>query len=301
MVRETEFKQLKKCHVDDAPAVTKEVSPGRDEADADDAEAENEQSLIGRLEDRLTRLDERHRFLVVSAVFVIVLVVAASALTVSWRVVSSTLAKMHAQSIQLADGNVKYNLPTRTKSGTDDSSKLFTAHPTVSAQAPSDSEAGLQLFSPPPMQPLSPRPLPPAPRPPYPPPPSPSPCPPPPMYPPQPTPPLLPPPAAPDAVIRSTIVSRMNERFVSGHPTPDMRDAGVLIHMFDALEEWSSDEPWKLCRTGWCLKQLQAQNFFSASIVNKRLPNLLSSDTAGFVMAPDTKILCAYAYDGGTQ
>ena len=94
---------------------------------------------------------------------------------------------------------------------------------------------------------------------------------------------------------------RLNRRFREGRPSGDLASAGVLIHQFDGIlfgadAQW----PWQSAQRPW-----QSRAFFSAYLANKCLPPLatgalplFSDTTAGVVLAPTARVLCAYHTDG---
>ena len=143
--------------------------------------------------------------------------------------------------------------------------------------------AELQVYSlpfpsPPPIPPLGPSPPIPPPRPPLQPPPPPLPG----------TPPVEPPPL-------QAVADAINRRFLQGAPSNKLEEAGLLIHMFDALED--GREPWTVCHSGWCAGQV---DHMSCSLINARLPHLFNQGV-GLILAADTQILCSFSADGGTQ
>ena len=74
-----------------------------------------------------------------------------------------------------------------------------------------------------------------------------------------------------------------------------MSEAGLLVHMFDNLED-SSFGAWHVCQSGWCA----GTDHLSVSLVNSDLQGLYSY-RLGFVLSPSTPFICGYTADGGTQ
>lgn len=83
-----------------------------------------------------------------------------------------------------------------------------------------------------------------------------------------------------------------------GRPSTSLSEAGVLIHLFDALEDWGNGKPWRPCHSGWCSSIADHE---SCSLVNAELPHLFNGG-AGLILRPRlVDLLCSYQADGGTQ
>ena len=114
-------------------------------------------------------------------------------------------------------------------------------------------------------------------------------------------------------------VARLNDRFAQGHPTSNVSAAGLVVHQFDGvglvqmLQETAirnrlpaertgnvtTAVPWLPCpEDSWCSKFADR---FSASVVSRRSPYMLSDGAPGVILAPATvsrALLCAWANDG---
>ena len=77
-------------------------------------------------------------------------------------------------------------------------------------------------------------------------------------------------------------------------PGNDTRRAGVLVHMFDAYEDWSHGRPWSIAASS-------GFDHLSCTMVNAaRSAVYPSANGAGIALAADVPILCAYPGDSGT-
>ena len=83
----------------------------------------------------------------------------------------------------------------------------------------------------------------------------------------------------------------VNRRFTEGRPADTLHDAGVLIHMFDNLED--SSDGWHVCRTGWCA----GFDHMSCSLINAQLPVLFNYGV-GIILSSATAYECSYTADG---
>jgi len=112
------------------------------------------------------------------------------------------------------------------------------------------------------------------------------------------------------------VADRLSRRFREGRPSSDLREAGILLHMFDqgetagvqayasgALEvpAWAYD-PWMPCPdTMWCA---QYRDRMASSLLNKRTASRGGTSlfgNVGVVYAPAlTEIWCSFVGDGGT-
>ena len=82
--------------------------------------------------------------------------------------------------------------------------------------------------------------------------------------PPSPSPPP-PPPSPPPPLSVAERVADINTRFVNGQASNDLREIGVMLHTFDALDS-GRDDVWRPCEEGsWCY---QYSDRVSASVVN---------------------------------
>ncbi|KAL1525672.1 hypothetical protein AB1Y20_020522 [Prymnesium parvum] len=95
--------------------------------------------------------------------------------------------------------------------------------------------------------------------------------------------------------MRAIVAERLNSRFREGGPSESLLSAGVLLHQFDGLL-------FDVDRTG---KPWQQRTFFSAHLINRKLPALpsgqiplFSQTGAGVVLAPSARVSCAYHADG---
>jgi len=108
-------------------------------------------------------------------------------------------------------------------------------------------------------------------------------------------------------------VDALNARFVRGHPSSSLDEAGVLLHGFDHTE--NQKERWRGCSArahpdggGDCE---QFGNRFSASIIFRGMLTAgggaaaqipLFGSAGGIIFSPPaTKIICAYTADGGSR
>lgn len=71
----------------------------------------------------------------------------------------------------------------------------------------------------------------------------------------------------------------------------------MLLHQFDNTEDWTAGRGWAPCHSGWCAGRI---DHLSCSLVNKQHPTVFNGN-GGIVLAPFTKIACAFNADGGTQ
>jgi hypothetical protein len=94
-------------------------------------------------------------------------------------------------------------------------------------------------------------------------------------------------------------VRELNRRFSSGRSSNSLAEAGVLVHMFDNLEDWSAGRGFAPCDSGWC-KGLEVADHWACSLINSKLTGLFSSN-AGIVLASHTRIECSYAHDAGSM
>ena len=131
------------------------------------------------------------------------------------------------------------------------------------------------------------------------PPPSPSPSPPPPVLLPPPLPslarssppPLVSPVASSSVVTASNAVAeQINRRFREGRASNDLRQAGVLLHLFDGDE---------VRRTPWLPRS--GAVWWSSSVISRQVGTVFA-DHSGFVLSPATAVVrCAFPSDGGTR
>ena len=92
-------------------------------------------------------------------------------------------------------------------------------------------------------------------------------------------------------------VDAINERFRLGRPSNSLDEAGVLIHQFDNLEDWSNGRGYGPCNSGWCAGRYDHVSF---SLINAARPKLFN-ERAGVMLSPRTPIACSFNADGGTQ
>ena len=98
--------------------------------------------------------------------------------------------------------------------------------------------------------------------------------------------------------IRRNAAAGISRRYSEGHPSMSIREAGVLVHLFDNFEDWHGGQPWRMCNTG-CTVPV---DHFSCSIITRMRPKIYEGDgiVGGMVLAPDTEILCAFDHVIGT-
>lgn len=116
-----------------------------------------------------------------------------------------------------------------------------------------------------------------------------------------------------------TKLNHLNARFTNGHPSNTLREAGVLVHQIDALDENHVGEnptPWLPCTPAaedvehppglelghlGCAAQQYADHL-EGSIINPKVPFLYSDDAVGFIVAPEhAAVRCSFPEDGGTM
>ena len=135
--------------------------------------------------------------------------------------------------------------------------------------------------------------------------------------PPSPSPPP-PPPSPPPPLSVAERVADINTRFVNGQASNDLREIGVMLHTFDALDS-GRDDVWRPCEEGsWCY---QYSDRVSASVVNRRIPSFFwgveidstgrlpdfQQAMGGFVLDPaslrpsNESVFCAWGADAGTM
>ena len=107
-----------------------------------------------------------------------------------------------------------------------------------------------------------------------------------------------PPPMQPTRSVQQ-IHQDLNDRWRNGGESNSLAEVGVLIHMFDNLEDWASGRGYAPCSSGWCAGRA---NHMSCSIINARLQKVFNGGSGGVILSPlVAKIDCAYGGDGGTQ
>lgn len=113
-----------------------------------------------------------------------------------------------------------------------------------------------------------------------------------------PAPPPFMPPAQP-SMARDVVIA-LNARYRAGHASNVLADAGVLVHVFDQLEDWGNDRGYRPCRSGWCNGHFDHE---SCSVINIHLPVIYPhhSSDGGVVLASSVPIACSFSGDGGTQ
>ena len=111
-------------------------------------------------------------------------------------------------------------------------------------------------------------------------------------------PPLLPLPPSPPPP--PPLEQVLQERFMNGRPDNHLERAGVIVHLFDSLEN-SQNRPWVPCPKGtWCYPY---SDRLSASIINSDLPFFFGQKYhAGMVLSPwKTDVMCSWFIDYGTM
>ena len=89
---------------------------------------------------------------------------------------------------------------------------------------------------------------------------------------------------------------RINERFVNGHPSNYLAEAGVLVRQNDALTRYRSEVPDLWSVGSW--------DRLATSIVSARLPHMYSTSAEGTILSPSAlqgAVLCAYPRDGNSM
>ena len=96
----------------------------------------------------------------------------------------------------------------------------------------------------------------------------------------------------PPDVAAGVVLDRINARYFAGKPSNSLSEAGVLVHVLDG--GLNGGEPW-LPGGAW-------RDYLSASLFNARkLPHGLYSGGTALVIAPSSKVRCAYPQDSGTK
>ena len=121
--------------------------------------------------------------------------------------------------------------------------------------------------------------------------------------PPPPTPPRPSPPPRPPAV-----VDEINARWQRGEPSNRLAYAGVLMHLFDNLEDWEHGRPWSLCEEARCQRPRSPSDsgakyvdHLTCSVINQKAPAVFPGGSAeGLVLSTEAHVLCAYAKDVGS-
>tara|TARA_B110001452_G_scaffold112353_1_gene93239 strand:- start:192 stop:899 length:708 start_codon:yes stop_codon:yes gene_type:complete len=88
----------------------------------------------------------------------------------------------------------------------------------------------------------------------------------------------------------------INDRFERGRPSNVLRDAGVLVHIWDRYENWRSNRPWELLSD-------PRYDHWSCSVINRQQPKLFPRGepfAGGIIFSPLAPVLCGYAGDSGS-
>lgn len=102
----------------------------------------------------------------------------------------------------------------------------------------------------------------------------------------------------------SSKVMELNARFTNGRFSNNLKEAGVIIHQFDAMEDPNPDgEPWVPGVGRW-----DTGDRISAAMVYKNMVkdpgghiSVYSWDLAGYILNPDyNELWCAFPYDVGS-
>lgn len=109
------------------------------------------------------------------------------------------------------------------------------------------------------------------------------------------------------------LIAELNTRYEHGRASDDVRELGVLLHTFDAMDIGREDV-WRPCpEDAWCQRY---SDRLSASVVNRRLPSFfwaaekestMRQAMSGFVldagsMQPVNKsVFCSWGADAGTM
>ena len=126
-----------------------------------------------------------------------------------------------------------------------------------------------------------------------------------------------PPPSPPPPGSVAQVMAELNARYDNGRASNDLREVGVLVHTFDAVDDTHSmrDDLWNPCpEDSWCHDM---SDRISASLINRRLPHVFrATDTAsrydtahaGFVLDAATlqldtnaSVFCSWVADAGTM
>ena len=94
----------------------------------------------------------------------------------------------------------------------------------------------------------------------------------------------------------------LNRRFAEGQPSNDLSEAGVLVRMFDSMDDGAHGKPWLPCPASgaWCSDNVPGPRW-AASIINSAVRKVYSH-SGGFILRPSgTKVMCAYPADGNSQ
>jgi hypothetical protein len=90
--------------------------------------------------------------------------------------------------------------------------------------------------------------------------------------------------------------------FGEGRPSNDLAEVGVLVRMFDGMDDGAHGKPWLPCPlTGaWCSDHVPGERW-AGSVINSAVRKLYSHG-GGFILRPtETKVMCAYPADGNSQ
>ena len=98
------------------------------------------------------------------------------------------------------------------------------------------------------------------------------------------------------------VAQLVNSRFDAGAPSHELSKCGVLMHMFDGWEDWDGGRPWAMCTNDTRNKCGVGVDYFSASIINRKIPRLypLGTKWDGFILSASTPLLCGDSDDAAS-
>lgn len=97
------------------------------------------------------------------------------------------------------------------------------------------------------------------------------------------------------------VAAKLNMRFIGGHASGDLTQAGVLVHSFDAFDKGTTHPAWLPCdQSEWCAAFADR---FSASLMSRKLPFVFDARQGAFAISPMVAdaLLCAFAGDGASM
>ena len=97
-------------------------------------------------------------------------------------------------------------------------------------------------------------------------------------------------PLSPASKSGALTLKELNRMYELGHPSNNVRQAGLVVHMKDDTEEYGAG---RLFRPG----DRQFQTFWATSIVNKNMPGMYK-DSCGIIIAPKAvELMCSFYQD----
>lgn len=95
-------------------------------------------------------------------------------------------------------------------------------------------------------------------------------------------------------------MNELNERFVAGTVSDDLKKAGILVHQTDTIDGYWDDIP-PYHHDRWLPTNSEKfSDRAAAAVINAELPYMFSTSAVGYVLNPDamqTGFYCACAYD----